>query len=307
MTIRKEVFVILPLLALGIVGCQEPQQRPPGVVIEEPRVPTIDDLARSLGLQIDERDEAFVVLKNAANTVVIFTHPAGRVFVNGTPIGSVGAIKKADGAIYLSDELVSQIRPHLRSAAPDQPIVRPPRPGRRGLVVIDAGHGGHDPGTTSAAGYYEKNINLRVAAKVARRLEASGVGVVMTRWQDHFIELEERAALANDRNADLFVSIHADSEPSKSVQGFTIYVATGASWSARQAAQAISEAMSRTGADTRGIREADYRVLVQTRGPAVLIELGYLSNAWEASRLRDGDYQDRLAQAIVDGIQAYLR
>ncbi len=307
MTIRKEVFVILPLLALGIVGCQEPQQRPPGVVIEEPRVPTIEDLARGLGLQIDERDEAFVVLKNAGNTVVIFTHPAGRVFVNGTPIGSVGAIKKADGTVYVSRELVSQIRPHLRSAAPEPPVVRPPTRRLTGLVVIDAGHGGHDPGATSAAGYYEKNINLRVAAKVARRLEASGVGVVMTRWQDKFLELEERSAVANDRNADLFVSIHADSEPSKSVQGFTIYVARGASRNAYRAAQAISRAMSRTGADTRGIREADYRVLVQTVCPAVLIELGYLSNAWEASRLRDGDYQDRLARAIVDGIQTYLR
>ncbi len=307
MTIRKEVFLILPLLALGIVGCQEPQQRAPGVVIEEPRVPTVEDLARSLGLRIDERDEAFVVLKNAGNTVVIFTHPGGRVFANGTPIGSVGEIKKAGGTIYLSRELISQIRPHLRSAAPQPPVVRPPKPSRRGLVVVDAGHGGHDPGAISATGYYEKNINLRVAAKIARRLEANGVGVVMTRWQDTYPELEERAALANDRNADLFVSIHADSEPSKSVQGFTIYVATGASWGARQAAQAISEAMSRTGAETRGIREADYRVLVQTRGPAVLIELGYLSNAWEASRLRDDDYQDRLARAIVDGIQAYLR
>jgi N-acetylmuramoyl-L-alanine amidase len=306
MSIRKEVFAILPFLVVGIVGCQEPQRRAPSVAVEEGTT-TIEGLARNLRLQIEERDETFVVLKDAANTVIIFTHTDGRFFVNGRPVGSVGTVERAGSTVTLSDTLASQIRPHLRKATPEAPVVRPRRPRVRGLVVVDAGHGGRDPGTTSARGTYEKNINLRVAAKIARRLEAKGIGVVMTRWQDKYLELEERAAVANDRNADLFVSIHADSEPSKSIQGFTIYVATGASWSARQAAQAISETMSRTGADTRGIREADYRVLVQTRCPAVLIELGYLSNAWEAARLRDGNYQDRLADAIVEGILNYLR
>lgn len=306
MSIRKEVFAVLAFLVLGIVGCQEPQRRAPSVPVEEGTT-TIENLARSLGLQIEERDETFVVLKNAVNTVIIFAHTDGRFFVNGRPVGSVGTVEKAGNTVTVPDTLASQIRPHLRTAAPEPPVVRPRRPAARGLVVVDAGHGGRDPGTTSSSGSYEKNINLRVAAKVARRLEAEGIGVVMTRWQDRSLELEERAAVANDRNADLFVSIHADSEPSKSIQGFTIYVARAASSNARQAAQAISEAMSRTGADTRGIREADYRVLVQTNCPAVLIELGYLSNAWEASRLRDGDYQNRLADAVVEGILSYLR
>ncbi len=307
MTIRKEIFAILTFLVLAVTGCQEPQQQAPTVLLEQQRAPTLEDLAGRLGLRIAERDEAFVVLKDAVNTVVIFTHADARLFVNGQPLGPVGPLKKADNTIYLPEALISQIRPHLRTAAPEPPAGRPRRPRLQHLVVVDAGHGGHDPGAISAGGIYEKNINLRVAAKVARRLEASGTGVVMTRWQDTFLELEERAAVANDRDADLFISIHADSSPSPDLQGFTLYVARGASRDAYRAARALSRTLSRTVSDTRGIREADYRVLVQTHCPAVLIELGYLSNAHEASRLRDDDYQDRLAQAIVDGILSYLR
>ena len=174
-------------------------------------------------------------------------------------------------------------------------------------MIVDAGHGGHDPGTISASGIQEKNINLRVAAKVARLLEQRGIGVVMTRWQDQFIELEERSAIANRRGADLFVSIHADSAPSRSAQGFTVYVATAASTGAYRAAHAINQAMERTGMDNRGIREEDYRVLVNTECPAALIELGYLSNPEDAAHLADDSFRDRLAEAIADGIEAYLR
>jgi N-acetylmuramoyl-L-alanine amidase len=138
-------------------------------------------------------------------------------------------------------------------------------------------------------------------------LEQRGIGVKMTRWQDQFIELEERIDIANRLNADLFVSIHADSAPSRDAQGFTVYIADGASRDARRAAQAINQAMAATGLDSRGIREADYRVLVQAEGPAVLIEMGYLSNPQDAFRLASDPFRDRLAQAIVEGILAYLR
>jgi N-acetylmuramoyl-L-alanine amidase len=291
-------------LALGIAGCQGPQRPTPGVVVGEDTV-TIEQLALRLGLRIEQRDETFVVMKNAANTVLVFTHTDGRFFVNGKPLGSVGTVEKAGGNVYVPAILAEQIRPHLRVALPEQPAVTPRR--TTGVVIIDAGHGGHDPGTISPTGIQEKDINLRVAAKIARLLEARGVGVVMTRWQDRFIELEERSAIANRRKADLFVSIHADSAPSRSAHGFTIYVATAASAGAYRAAHAINQAMEKTGTNNRGIREADYRVLVNTDGPAVLIELGYLSNAQDAARLADDRFRDRLAQTIADGITTFLK
>ncbi len=103
------------------------------------------------------------------------------------------------------------------------------------------------------------------------------------------------------------MSIHADSAPSSSAQGFTIYVAAGASTESYRAAHAINQAMEKTGQNNRGIREEDYRVLMQSKGPAVLIELGYLSNSQDTARLSDDRFRDRLAQAIADGIQTYMK
>jgi N-acetylmuramoyl-L-alanine amidase len=305
MTTRTCIFVGVMCLALGLAGCQEPQRPKPGVIVGEETLP-IEHVAVRLGLRIEQRDETFVVLRNAGNTVIVFTHADGRFFVNGKPIGSVGLVKQAGDTVYVPVGLVDQIRPHLQTAvATPPPAVTPRR--TTGLVVIDAGHGGHDPGAISPTGIQEKDINLRVAAKIANLLESRGVGVVMTRWQDRFIELEDRSGIANQRKADLFVSIHADSAPNRSAQGFTVYVATAASAGSYRAAHAINRAMEKTGMNNRGVREAGFQVLVNTRVPAVLIELGYLTNPQDAARLTDDHFRDRLAQAIVEGIQAYLR
>jgi len=304
MTTRTWICIGIVSLTLGLAGCQGPQQAPPGPVMSESMV-TVEQLASRLGLRIEQRDDTYIVLKNAANTVILFTHTDGRFFVNGKPVGSVGDVKKAGAIVYVPGTLVEQIRPLLRAAVSEQPAVKPRK--TKGLVVIDAGHGGHDPGALSPSGLREKDINLRVAAKVAKLLDQRGIGVVMTRWKDEYIEKEERAAMGNRRNADLFVSIHADSAPSSSAQGFTIYVAPSASEDAYRAARAIDRAMQGTGSKSRGVRENDYRFLVKSEGPAVLIELGYLSNYQDAARLADDAFRDRLAEAIADGIGAFLR
>jgi N-acetylmuramoyl-L-alanine amidase len=295
----------LGLLVLGIAGCQQPQKQVPQVMVGE-RSTTIEDLAMRLGLRIEERDKTFVVLRNAANTVLIFTHAEGRFFVNGKPMGTVGEVKWQGDTLYVSDFLIPQIRQYLRAAVP--PPVVPPSPVKsKALVVIDAGHGGQDPGAMSVGGFHEKDINLAVALKVADFLEPRGIGVILTRQQDRFIELEERANIANRRNADLFVSIHTDSNPDRSRQGFTVFVARAASPEAYRAANCIGQAMAATGADSHGIREADYKVLVNTSGPAVLVEIGHLSNVQDVARLRDPAWQNRLAQAIATGILTYIR
>jgi N-acetylmuramoyl-L-alanine amidase len=294
----------LGLLALGIAGCQQPQQQTPRVIVGE-HATTVEDLATRLGLRIEERDKAFVVLKNAANTVILFTHADGRFFVNGKPMGTVGEVKWQGGTLFVSDFLIPQIRQYLRAVVPS-PAPRPSPVRPKALVVVDAGHGGSDPGAMSG-GLYEKNINLAVALKVADLLEQRGLGVLLTRREDRYVELEERAEIANRRNTDLFVSIHTDSNPDRSRQGFTVFVARAASPAANRAAGDISQAMAATGADSHGIREADYKVLVNTSCPAVLIEIAHLSNVQDIARLRDSAWQDRVAQAIVTGILAYIR
>lgn len=301
-TIKQSVVVAL-LLLLIVAGCHSTEGTPPNVVPDGRNI-SIQELASRLGLQVDEQDLTFAILRGNGDTVLIFTHSGGRFFVNGQPIGPVGTVKKVGGTVYVSSTLVSQIRPHLGTAPP--PEMQPPVVVPQATIVIDPGHGGRDPGTTSVTGTHEKHINLAVARKVAKLLQRKGLTVIMTRQGDTFPELEERAAIANRRNADLFVSIHADSAPSSSAQGFTVYIAQAASRDARLMARAIARAMATTGLENRGVRENDYRVLVKTHCPAVLIELGYLSNRQDAARLQSDAFQDRLATAISTGISDFL-
>ena len=306
MKTAMRVFVASALVALLVAGCRGPQQHEPHVRFDEQSV-SVRELAARLGLRVDETDETFIVLRNSANTVLIFTHSNGRCFVNGRPIGPVGTVRKADGDVYVPELLVSAIRPHLGVAA-RVPAPRPrARPRRlRGSIVIDPGHGGRDPGAIHG-GIQEKDLNRRVATKVAGLLAQKGVSVTMTRRDDRLVELEDRAAVANRLSADLFVSIHADSAPSAGAEGFTLYIATDASRDSHAAARAIERAMAGTGLGNRGVRRHDYRVLVATAGPAVLIEMGYLTNARDRARLTDPRFQDRLADAIAEGIADYLR
>lgn len=303
MKTRTKIKIVAALLALVAVGCQGPSRTTPAVVTTDHTI-SIEELASQLGLSVEDRDDAFVVLRGGGNTVLIFTHSDGRFFVNGKPIGSVGIVRKVGQTVYVSESLVSQIRPYL--GAPAVPSRPQPRV-LRGNIVIDPGHGGHDPGATSVTGVHEKTINYDVAEKVAAILERRGLSVTLTRQRSEYIELETRAEIANRRNADLFVSLHADSAPSPSAQGFTIYVANAASADSQRAARDIARAMATTGLENRGVRREDYRVLRTSQVPAVLVEMGYLSNRQDATRLQDSAFQDKLAAAIATGIIDYLQ
>ncbi len=292
---------ILLVSALGaIAGCQPGGRMGPGeVVVPEERMISVDQLAGLLGMRVADVARTHVVLRDRANTVLLFTTSEGTVYVNARPAGQVGKIEVINGRLYVGESLAGRIK-----AAMGRPSQRPYKPpaSSSGTIVIDAGHGGHDPGAVSVSGFYEKTVNLAVARKVASLLRGKGLQVVMTRSGDEFLELEDRAAISNRYNARLFVSIHADSAPRRSARGFTIYVARAASWAARRAASVISRAMDETGLANNGVRRADYRVLVQTQGPAVLIELGYLSNPQDERLLRSVSFQNRLGQAIAGGI-----
>ena len=295
------VLIVLLLVSLpALTGCQQPRGGAHAGLISSGDQVSIQELAGLLGLRVTETTAIHITLKNATNTVMLFTYTGGKVYVNAKPIGEVGTVSKIAGEIYVSKSLVSQIRAAM-SAQPSVSIRK-----SSGCVVIDAGHGGKDPGATSCLGFQEKTVNLAVAQKVASMIGQSGVKAIMTRSNDGFIELEERAAIANRYDADLFVSIHADSCPDSSTRGFTMYVSRSASWSSRRAASAIAKSLAKTGLSSRGTQKADFRVLVGTRGPAVLIELGYLSNSSDAGLLRDSSFQGRLAQAIASGISDFL-
>lgn len=179
---------------------------------------------------------------------------------------------------------------------------RKPRSLANATIIIDAGHGGKDPGAQGVSRRPEKEIVLSIANAVARDLMDRGARVVRTRSGDTYPELEDRAAMANRHRATLFVSIHADSAPKKSASGSTVYVARRALPASRQAARSIQSAFSGSGIKCRGIRKADFDVLVLHSRPAVLVECGYLTNASDARRLNTASYRTRIAAAIADGI-----
>ncbi|MFP4029902.1 MAG: N-acetylmuramoyl-L-alanine amidase [Candidatus Brocadiia bacterium] len=177
----------------------------------------------------------------------------------------------------------------------------------RGItIVLDPGHGGKDPGAISPIGLQEKDVNLAVSERVEELLKRSGFTVIMTRKSDAFIELDRRAEIANKKKADLFVSIHADSSPRSSPRGYTLYVSRAASPKGRSAAKAVAKGLRASGIASRGVREADYRVLVRTECPAILVEMGFLSNKREAKMLRSRATQKRLAECIVAGIKNFF-
>ncbi len=179
------------------------------------------------------------------------------------------------------------------------------RDGRR-VVVIDAGHGGRDPGAVGIGGLQEKGVVMDISNQVARLLEQNGVQVVMTRQDDREIDLAPRVQLANRVNADIFVSIHANaidmSRPD--VNGIeTYYYSSG-----QRLAQTIHNSLLQgTGARDRRVRQARFYVLRHTSMPAVLLEVGFVTGAEDAPRLANAAYRTQLAQAIVQGILQYLQ
>ena len=302
---RPTLRLLLTSVALAISGCGQPSKGPivGDAASLEPQNVTIYQLAGLLGLRVDESTRTHVKLKNSANTVMIFTVSGGKVYVNGKSVGTVGTIDRTGGQVRVSESLVAQIRPAMQKPAAG-PLRRINR--SSACIVIDAGHGGRDPGATSVIGGYEKTINLAVARKVASLLSERGFNVKMTRTSDRFVELEDRAAIANRLQADLFVSIHSDSFPESSRRGYTMYVARSASQASFGAAGSIARSMSRTGLGSHGTQTADYKVLVGTRGPAVLVEIGYLTNRREAALLKTASFQNRIAEAIADGISDHF-
>ncbi|WP_018247902.1 N-acetylmuramoyl-L-alanine amidase family protein [Orenia marismortui] len=173
-------------------------------------------------------------------------------------------------------------------------------------IVIDAGHGGHDPGAIGVMGLQEKQVNYQIAKKVEALLKEKGFNTMMTRDNDYFISLSKRAERANRINADIFVSIHANSNARASANG----TATYGHWDASKDNWALawyvqSEIIKRTGLQDNGLKAANFAVLRQTDMPAILIETAFLSNPSEEKLLASKEFQQRSAEGIVAGIEKY--
>ncbi len=175
------------------------------------------------------------------------------------------------------------------------------------VVVIDAGHGGEDPGAV-VAGVREKDIALDIVLRIFELSQGGPVQVVLTRATDRYVELKERVRFAEEVGATLYLSVHANYLSDPRVHGIEVWVdntraTDDPSW---ELARAVLSALVReTGATDRGVRSQKL-YLRHTKLPAALVEVGYLSNSAERRLLLDPGYRARIARAILMGIYAFL-
>ena len=173
------------------------------------------------------------------------------------------------------------------------------------MVLLDAGHGGKDPGT-SGNGLVEKNLTLTILQKVNRELQGSGIQVYLTRDSDTYPENNTRAKTANEI-AHMMVSIHMNAAQTPLPNGteplYQVHAGDGRLTSKRLAEILLNHIIAATGNNNRGIKlRDDLLILNGTTVPAVIVETVFLSNAGDALKISDTAYQDKVAKAIADGI-----
>lgn len=180
-----------------------------------------------------------------------------------------------------------------------------PGAGAFDTVVLDAGHGAHDLGAKSVRGAPEKDLALDVALRMKPLLEDAGYRVVMTRSDDVFIPLETRAAISNRNKTAIFVSIHFNWAKSRKPEGVETYYFGDRGY--RLAANILQEALRAYRCADRGVKFARFHVLRNNLRPAVLCELGFVSNPYDNQLLQTAEVRQRLAEAVVRGIIAERR
>jgi N-acetylmuramoyl-L-alanine amidase len=270
-----------------------------------------------------------------ASTATVNVLPNAPVVV-GDPEAPAPDVKTGLQKISLIDAAAT---PRRREAKALKPLVQ------RKVIVIDAGHGGHDPGALGGKSH-EKDVTLAAAKTLKKRLERTGrFTVVLTRDSDVYIPLESRVKIARAANADLFISLHADSGGDPKVRGATVYTlsdhgvdrATKSVFSGgfinvqlpgrdlsvkqilldltqrttRNRSGAFAETLlehisSETSLLRRSHRDAGYMVLLAPDVPAVLLEMGFITNPEDEAALNDSERREKMMSAVGDSIEAYF-
>lgn len=172
-------------------------------------------------------------------------------------------------------------------------------------VVIDPGHGGGDNGSFWA-GVREKDLTLDLAERVEKLLQSKGYKTTLTRRDDRRLSLDERIEIANKFPNAVFVSLHFNAHLDRSIKGIETFFHPSSSH-AKHLAQAIqSSLLARVRTRNRGIKpKSDLKVLRKTKGPAALVECGFISNSWERQRCNSTWFRQILAEQIVAGITKF--
>jgi len=293
------------------------------------------DLSSSVGVMSNMKR-----VKHGSNVEVVLSNP--------------GISSSSNKRIQDAKDKAKRIKESVKQRQDPEPTPTPRR--NRGgsfVVVIDAGHGGKDPGAIGPSGTYEKTVVLDISKKVKGLIDREpGMRAVLTRNNDRFIGLRERIEKANDYNADLFVSVHANANRNRNVSGSSVYILSqsGASSEAARFIAARENAyfgkmgndlfqgknrmirsvlldlsksstlershslarttlgqMKQVNRLQHGLRveSANFAVLKSLHIPSMLVETAHISNPGEEKKLGQRDYQNRMAQAIFQGVKQY--
>lgn len=286
------------------------------------RYVALKDLAAMYGLPLTMPGGKTLLIRGQY-TSLQFTADGRQAVINGGLVWLHAPVAKVGGLWSISD---------ADAQFAIDPLVRPSAYlGARGVrtVVLDAGHGGKDPGTMGRSGIREKDLVLDIALRAKAHLAAAGVRVVMTRDTDRFWELEDRPYLAARGAGDAFVSLHLNAAASRTVQGVETFATAVEHYPPTAESRltgkypavpnnqfnhsnsALGSQIQRalvgiTRAEDRGLKRARFVVLRNSAMPAALVECGFLSNPREEQKLATPSYRETVAQGIAQGILNYF-
>jgi len=310
-------------------------------LVQRVRASRFDEQRTRVVIDLDRLTEyKLVTLENPDRIVVD---------VQGSPAQRLDAAEKPEFRTLPkpADDSIANI---LVKVPTTEPLLHVPQQSKQEgihLIVVDAGHGGKDPGAIGPNNIQEKDVTLELAKQLAARLRSElRVKVLLTRSNDSFLELQERTAYANRVGADLFISLHANASPSSQAYGLETYFLNlsknnqAAEVAARENGTSLEDVSnleailfdlmanakinesSRLAAEVQqamvaglrphfshikdlGVRQGPFHVLLGATMPSVLVETAFISNTREERRLTSDKYQDRIAAAIVKGVQNY--
>ncbi|WP_077328416.1 N-acetylmuramoyl-L-alanine amidase [Virgibacillus siamensis] len=173
-------------------------------------------------------------------------------------------------------------------------------------IVIDPGHGGKDPGAIGAEHAKEKRFTLSTAEAVAKKLRNKGAGVTLTRTDDTYISLEKRVEISNDNPTDLFISLHFNAFGESSVGGVSTFYSKD--MKSKNVAESIQNALTKNiELKTRGTQNEDYYVLRNNSNPAILMELGFITNPKDLESIQSAEYRNKVATSIANALEHQFR
>lgn len=184
-------------------------------------------------------------------------------------------------------------------------ISKIPLPLQGRTIVVDPGHGGHDPGYVGKSGIFEKFLNLKIALKLKKLLADAGAKVIMTRTKDVSIRNKEVVNITNKNNADIFIAIHLNCYPNPRIGGSETYYFNPQS---KKFAAVMQRALCNTiKSRNRGVKKQTYYIIHHAKMPSILVESAYLTNPREEKLILTPKYQSQVAYGMYKGIKEYVR